>query len=56
MIDTCVNSDWDKTIIVTFVLKIMNIKSVSKTTSTPVGFILVNVEMDKTLSVFVCYV
>ena len=29
MIDTCVNSDWAKTIIVTFVLKIINSKNLS---------------------------
>ena len=34
MIDTLVNSDWAKTIIVTFVLKIINRKSVSMTTLT----------------------
>ena len=33
-IDTRVNSDWAKTIIVTFVLKIVNSQSVSKTTFT----------------------
>ena len=34
MIDTRVNSDWAKTIVVTSVLKIINSKSVSKTTFT----------------------
>ena len=33
MIDTCVNSDWAKTITVTFVLKIINSKLVSSTSS-----------------------
>ena len=47
MIDTNVNSDWAKTIIVTFVLKIINNKSVSKTTFTRGGFIRVNVETNK---------
>ena len=47
MIDTCVNSDWAKTIIVTFVLKIINSKSVSRATFTRGGFIQVNVETDK---------
>ena len=56
MIDTRVNSDWAKTIIFTFVLKIISSKSVSKTTFTRGGFIRVNVETDKNLSVFVCYV
>ena len=32
MIDTLVNSDWAKTIITTFVLKIVNSKSVPKIT------------------------
>ena len=32
-IDTCVNSDWAKTVIVKFLLKIINGKSVSKTCS-----------------------
>ena len=56
MIDTRVNSDWAKTIIVTFVLKIINSKSVSKTTFTRVEFIRVNVETDKNLFVFICCV
>ena len=43
MIDTRVNSDWTKTIIVTFVLKIINSKSVCKTTFSRGGFIWVNV-------------
>ena len=34
MVNTPVNSDWTKTIIVTFVLKIINSKSVSETTFT----------------------
>ena len=46
-IDTRVKSDWAKTIIVTFALKIINSKSMSKTTFTPGGFIRVNVEIDK---------
>ena len=56
MIDTRVNFDWAKTIIVTFVLKIFNSKSVSKTTFTQGGFTKVNVETDKNLSVLVCFV
>ena len=55
-IDTRVNSDWAKTSIVTCVLKIINSKSVSKTTFTLGGFIQVNVETDKYLSVVVCCV
>ena len=52
-IDTCINSDWAKTIIVTFVLKIINSKNESKTTFTRWRFVRVNVETDKNLSVFV---
>ena len=33
VMDTCVNSDWAKTITVTFVLKIINSKLVSNTSS-----------------------
>ena len=47
MIDTRVNSDLAKTKIVTFALKIVNSKSVSKTTFTREEFIRVNVETDK---------
>ena len=54
MISTRVNSYWAKAIIVTFVLKIINSKSVSNTTFTREGFIQVNVETDKNLSLFVC--
>ena len=43
-IDTCVNSDWAKTIILMFMLKIINSKSVSKTTFIGGGFIRVNVD------------
>ena len=56
MTDTCVSSDWAKTIIVTFVLRIINIKSVSKTTFTRVRFIQINVKTDTNLSLFVCCV
>ena len=56
MIDSRVNSDWTKTIIATFVLKIINSKSVSKTTFTREGLIRVNVETNKNLSVFSCCV
>ena len=52
MIDTRVNSDLAKTQIVKFALKIINSKSVSKTTFTRGEFIRVNVETDKNLSVF----
>ena len=52
MIDTRVNSDLPKTQIVMFALKIINSKTVSKTTFTRGEFIKVNVETDKTLSVF----
>ena len=45
--DTRVNSDWTKTVIVTFVLTIINSKSVSKTTFTRAGFIRVNVKLIK---------
>ena len=55
MIDTRVNSDLAESLIVTFVLKIINSKSVSKTTVTSGGFIRVNVETDKNLSVLVCW-
>ena len=43
MIDTRVNSDLAKTKIVTFALKMINNKSVSKTTFTREEFIRVNV-------------
>ena len=56
MIDTRVNSDLAKTKIVTSAFKIINIKSVSKTTFTRGEFIRVNVEIDKNLSVFACCV
>ena len=56
MIDIRINSDWAKTIIATFVLKIINSKSVSKTTFTRGGFIREKVKTDKNLSVFVCRV
>ena len=56
MIDTRVNSDLAKTKIVTFALKIINSKNVSKTTFTPGEFIRVNMETDKNLSVFAYYV
>ena len=56
MIDTRVNSAVAETKIVTFVLKIINSKSVSKTTFTQGEFIRVNVETDKILSVFACCV
>ena len=56
MIDTRVNSDWAKAIIVTFVLKIISSKSVSKIKFTRGGFVRVNVETDKNLSVFICRV
>ena len=56
MIDTRVNSDLAETKIVTFALKIVNSKSVSKTTFTRGEFIRVNVETDKNLSVFACCV
>ena len=56
MIDACVNSDLAKTKIVTFALKIINSKSVSKTTFTRGEFIRENVETDKNLSVFACCV
>ena len=48
--DTRVHSDWAKTIIVTFVLKIINSKSVSKTTFTQGEFIRVIVDIYKNLS------
>ena len=47
MTDTRVNSDGAITIIVTFVLEIINSRSVSKTTFTRGGFIRVNMETDK---------
>ena len=56
MIGTRVNSDRAKTIIATFVLKIINSKSVSKTTFTRGGFIRENGKTDKNLSAFVCRV
>ena len=56
MIDTRVNSDLAETKIVTFALKIINSKSVSKTMFTRGEFIRVNVETDKNLSVFACCV
>ena len=56
IVNTCVHSDWAKTIIITFVLEIINIRRVSKTTFTRGGYIQVNAEMDKNLSVFVCSV
>ena len=56
MIDTRVNSDWAKAIIVTFVLKIISSKNVSKIKFTRGGFVRVNVETDKNLSVFICRV
>ena len=56
MIDTGVNSDFTRTKIVKFALKIINSKSVSKTIFTRGEFIRVNVEMDKNLSVFACCV
>ena len=49
MIDTRVNSDLAETKIVTFALKIINSKSVSKTTFTRGEFIRVNVERNKNL-------
>ena len=52
MIDTRVNSDLAKTKIAKFALKIINSKSVYKTTFTRGEFIRVNVEKDKNLSVF----
>ena len=55
MVDTRVNSDWAKTIIVTFVLKLINSKSVFKTTFTRWGFIRVKMVTDKKF-VFVCCV
>ena len=54
MIDTCVNSDLAKAKIVTFASKIINSKSVSKTTFTRGEFIQVNVKTDKNVSVFAC--
>ena len=45
--DTPVNSDWAKIIVIAFVLNIINSKSVSKATFTQGGFIQVNVETDK---------
>ena len=45
--DTRVNSDWAKTVIVTFVLTIINSKSVYKTTLTRRRFTRVNVETNK---------
>ena len=56
MIDTRVNSDLAETKIVTFALKIINSKSVSKTTFTRGEFIRVNVETDKNLSLLACCV
>ena len=56
MIDTRVDSDLAKTKIVTFALKVINNKSVSKTPFTQEEFIRVNVEPDKNLSVFACCV
>ena len=56
MIDTRVNSDLAKTKIVTFALKIIGSKSLSKTTFTRGEFIQVNMETDKHLSVFACCV
>ena len=47
MIDTRVNSGWAKAIIATFVVNIINSKSVPKTTFTRGEFIRVNVETDK---------
>ena len=47
MMDTHVHSDLTKTKIVTFALKAINSKSVSKTTFTRGEFIQVNVETDK---------
>ena len=47
MIDTRVNSDLAKTKIVTFALKIINSRGVSKTTFTQGKFIRVNVETIK---------
>ena len=55
-IDTRVNSDLAKTIIVTFALKIINSKSVSKTTFIRGEFTRVNVETHENLSVFACWV
>ena len=49
MINTHVNSDWAKTMIVTFVSKIINIKSVQDQIHKS-GFIRVIVEMDTNLS------
>ena len=56
MIDILVNSDLAKTKIVTFALKIISSKSVSKTTFSRGEFIQVNVETDKNLSEFSCCV
>ena len=56
MIDTRVNSDLAKTKIVTFALKIVNRKSVFKTTFARGEFIRLNVETEKNLSVFACCV
>ena len=58
MIDTRVNFDRAKTIIVTFVLKIINSEGVSKSLFTQRGFIRVNVETVKNFPywsvVFIC--
>ena len=56
IVATRVNSDLAKTEVVTFAQKIMNSKSVSKTTFTRGEFIRANVETDKNLSVFACCV
>ena len=48
--------DLAKIKIVTFALKIINSKNVSKTTFTRWEFIRVNVETDKNLSLFACCV
>ena len=52
MIDTHANSDLVKAKLVTFVLKIINSKSVSKTTFTGGNLSGLNLETDKNLSVF----
>ena len=49
MIDILVNFDFAKTIIVTFVLKIINSKSVFKTTFTRGGFIRVKATFHSTI-------
>ena len=56
MIDIHENSDLAETKIVTFALKTINSKSVSKTTFTRGEFIRVNVKTDKDFSVFACCV